>query len=50
MEGDWFMQLVKKLALVFLASGVLVGTLAGCGEKKPEDAKKDAPAEAPKAK
>ena len=43
------MQLVKKLALVFVASGVLVGTLAGCGEKK-EEPKKDAPAEAPKAK
>jgi hypothetical protein len=47
------MQLVKKMALVFVASGVLVGTLAGCGDKKePEAPKKtDAPApEAPKAK
>ena len=46
------MQLVKKLALVFVASGVLAGTLAGCGEKKEEaPAKKpDAPAEAPKGK
>jgi hypothetical protein len=45
------MHLVKKVALVFLASGVLVGTLAGCGEKKAEEPKKtDAPAEAPKGK
>ena len=33
------MQLVKKVALVFLASGVFVGTLAGCGEKKEEPKK-----------
>jgi hypothetical protein len=47
------MQLVKKFALVFVASGVLVGTLAACGEKKAEETKKPAepaPAEAPKAK
>jgi hypothetical protein len=44
------MQLVKKVALVFVASGFLVGTLAGCGEKKPEEKKPEAPAEAPKAK
>lgn len=46
------MQLVKKVALVFLASGVLMGTLAGCGEKKEEPKKpaEGAPAEPAKGK
>jgi uncharacterized lipoprotein YehR (DUF1307 family) len=46
------MQLVKKVALVFLASGVLMGTLAGCGEKKEPEKKpaEGAPAEPAKGK
>jgi hypothetical protein len=43
-EGDLIMQIVKKLALVFVASAFVVGGLAGCGEKKeakPADAVKD---------
>jgi hypothetical protein len=49
------MHLVKKLALVFVASGVLAGTLAGCGEKKdggeaPKTPEKPAMPEAPKPK
>jgi len=31
------MHLVKKVALVFLASGFLVGSLAGCGGEKPKE-------------
>jgi hypothetical protein len=34
MEGDRFMQMFKKVALVLVASGFVVGGLAGCGDKK----------------
>ena len=40
------MQIVKKLALVFIASAVLAGSLAGC-KKEDEVKKPDVPA-APK--
>jgi len=45
------MRIVKKLALVVVASSFVAGGLAGCGEKKPEAPKepaKEAPKEAPK--
>jgi len=42
LEGDLIMQLVKKLALVLIASSFVVGGLAGCGEKKDSDKAKDA--------
>jgi uncharacterized lipoprotein YehR (DUF1307 family) len=44
------MRIVKKLALVVVASSFIAGGLAGCGDKK-EPAKepaKEAPKEAPK--
>jgi hypothetical protein len=49
------MRMMKKLALVVVASSFVAGGLAGCGgEKKPDpapaakDAAKEAPKEAPK--
>ena len=47
------MRIVKKLALVLVASAFVAGGLAGCGEKKadapkPADAPKEAPKDAPK--
>ena len=43
LEGDLIMQIVKKLALVLVASSLVVGGLAGCGEKEktPAGAVKD---------